>query len=500
SARSLPGTEGATYPFWSPDSRFLGFFADGKLKKVEVSGGPVLALCDAPDGRGGSWNRDGVILFEPHFREPLFRVPATGGKPTPVTLLDESRKETTHRFPSFLPDGKHFLYLAASHAVGTESELHAIYVSSLDPREKPRLLVNARSKPLYAAGHLLFVRQRTLMAQPFDAKSGKVTGDAFPVAENVQEDVGYFTAVFSVSENGVLAYQEGGGSTGLFQLAWFDRSGKQVEAMGTPADYWAPRLSHDNRRIASGISDPGDIWLQDLTRRVSTRVTFDPAHDGNPIWSPDDSRILFNSQRTGAGDLYQKAAAGTGADELLYSSNALKIPNDFSPDGRYMLFQALNPKTKWDLEVLSLPDRKVTAFLKTEFDEISGMFSPDGRWIAYASNESGRFEIYVQPFPGPGGKWQISTAGGTAPVWRRDGKELFYLALDRKLMAVEVKTGPAFEAGVARPLFQARLRNDPDREYDVSADGQRFLVNVPLAEETSPPITLVQNWTALLRK
>ncbi|MGH9316976.1 MAG: TolB family protein, partial [Thermoanaerobaculia bacterium] len=251
SARSLPGTEGATYPFWSPDSRFLGFFADGKLKKVEVSGGPVLALCDAADGRGGSWNRDGLILFEPHFREPLFRVPATGSKPTAVTRLDESRKETTHRFPSFLPDGKHFLYLAGSHAVGTESELHAIYLASLDPKEKPRLLVNARSKPLYAAGYLLFVRQRTLMAQPLDAKSGKVTGDAFPIAENVQEDVGYFTAVFSVSENGVLAYQEGGGSVGLFQLAWFDRSGKQVETMGTPADYWAPRLSHDNRRIAS---------------------------------------------------------------------------------------------------------------------------------------------------------------------------------------------------------------------------------------------------------
>ena len=497
-SRALAGTDGATYPFWSPDSRYIGFFADGKLKKIEASGGPALALCEAPDARGGTWNRDGVILFERHFREPLFRVAATGGEVTQVTKFDESRRETTHRWPSFLPDGNHFLYLAGSHSVGTESELHAIYLGSLDGKAR-RLLVNTRSKPLYAAGHLLFVRQKTLMAQPFDAQSGKLSGDAFPVAENVQEDPGFFTAVFSVSEGGILAYQEGGGNAGRYQPAWFDRSGKQLESVGSPGNTYTPRLSHDNRRIGFGLGDPGDIWLEDLARHVSTRLTFDPADDSDSIWSPDDTRIVFSSQRSGAGDLYQKAASGTGSDELLFSSKNLKIPTDISPDGRYVLFFDLNPKTKWDLMVLSLPDRKVTPFLQTEFDETLGMFSPDGHWVAYMSNESGRFEIYVQPFPGPGGKWQVSTAGGTAPVWRRDGKELFYLTPDRKVMALRVKTGVTFEAEVAKPLFEAHIRNDPDRQYDVSNDGQRFLINAPLGEETSPPITLVQSWTALLR-
>jgi eukaryotic-like serine/threonine-protein kinase len=497
--RALAGTEDGMYPFWSPDSRFIGFSAGGKLKKIEASGGPALVLCDAPDGRGGTWNKDGVILFEPHFREPLFRVPATGGKAVPATKFDESRKETTHRFPAFLPDGTHFLYLAGSHAVGTESELHAIYLGSLDGKP-PRHLVNARSKPVYAAGHLLFVRQKTLMAQPFDAKSGTLSGEAFPVVGNVQEDPGFFTAVFSVSDNGVLAYQEEGGTVDQHQFTWFDRTGKHLQAAGPKGNIFNPRLSHDGRRVAFGQGDPGDLWLEDLSRHVTTRLTFDPSDDSSPAWSPDDGRIFFMSQRSGGGDIYQKAASGTGTDELLFSSSVLKSPTSVSPDGRYLLFDALNPKTKWDVEVLSLPDRKVTPFLHSEFDENQGDFSPDGHWVAYASNESGRYEVYVQPFPGPGGKWQVSTNGGAFPVWRRDGKELFYVAPDRKLMAVAVRTGAVFEPETARPLFEVRLRNDPSRHYDASADGQRFLLNMPLGEETSPPIALVQNWTVLLRQ
>jgi Tol biopolymer transport system component/predicted Ser/Thr protein kinase len=498
-ARALAGTEDGMYPFWSPDGRFVGFSAGGKLKRIEASGGPALVLCDAQDARGGTWNRDGVILFEPHFREPLFRVPATGGKPAPATKFDESRKETTHRFPVFLPDGNHFLYLAGSHAVGTESELHAIYIGSLDGKP-PRHLVNARSKPLFAAGHLLFVRQKTLMAQPFDAKSGTLSGEAIPIVANVQEDPGFFTAVFSVSDNGVLAYQEEGGAADQHQFTWFDRAGKKLPAAGPKGNLWNPRLSHDGRRLLFAQGDPGDIWLEDLSRHVTTRLTFNPADDASAVWSPDDARIVFMSQRSGAGDIYQKAAAGTGADELLFSSNVVKNPTSVSSDGRSVLFDALNPKTKWDVEVLSLPDRKVIPFLHGEFDENEGEFSPDGHWVVYASNESGRYEIYVQPFPGPGGKWQISSAGGSNPVWRRDGKEIFYLAPDRKLMAVAVKTGVAFEPETPAPLFEVRLRNDPSRHYDVSADGQRFLLNVPQSDETSPPITLVQNWTVLLRQ
>jgi Tol biopolymer transport system component/tRNA A-37 threonylcarbamoyl transferase component Bud32 len=498
-ARELPGTEGAMYPFWSPDGRHVGFFAGGKLKKIEAASGPALVLCDAGDGRGGTWNREGVILFEPHFREPLFRVSAEGGKPAAVTKFDESRRETTHRFPLFLPDGKHFLYEAASHTVGTDSELHAIYFGSLDGTP-PRLVVNARSRPAYAAGHLLFVRQKTLMAQPFDSGSGKVSGEAFPIVENVQEDPGFYTAVFTISDNGVLAYQQSGGSADQYRLAWFDRAGKKVEELGAKGNVWAPRISHDGRRVAFTIGDPGDLWLEDLSRHVTTRITFDPADDNNPTWSPDDSRIYFLSMRSGGGDIYGKPSSGTGGDELAFSSSGVKAPASVSPDGRFLLFSALNPKTKWDLEVLSLPDRKASAFLKTDFDENLGNFSPDGKWITYASNESGRFEVYVQPFPGPGGKWQISSSGGTMPVWRRDGKEIFYLGADRKLMAVPVRTGDVFEPGTPVALFDARLKDDPDRHFDVSADGQRFLLTTPIGDETAPPITLVQNWTALLRR
>jgi eukaryotic-like serine/threonine-protein kinase len=497
-ARELAGTDGAMYPFWSPDSLHIGFFAEAKLKKIDAAGGPALALCDAADGRGGSWNRDGIIVFEPHFREPLFRVAATGGKPEPATKFDESRKETTHRFPFFLPDGKHFLYEAGSHTVGTESELHSIYMGSLTG-EAPKHLVNARSKGLYAAGHLLFVRQKTLMAQPFDPASGKLSGDPFPIVGNVQEDPGFFTAVFSVSDNGVLAYQEGGGNIDQFQLTWFDRSGKKMDTVGRRGNVFSPRISHDGRRVVFAVGDPGDVWVEDFARNVSTRLTFDPADDSYAVWSPDDSRVAFLSQRSGGGDLYGKSSSGTGSDELLFSSPVGKNPRCFSPDGRLLLFESLNAKTKIDQEVLSLTDRKVTPFLHSEFDEAQGDFSPDGRFVAYSSNESGRFEIYVQAFPGPGGKWQVSTAGGAAPVWRRDGKELFYIAPDHKLMAVAVRTGATFEAEAPQALFETRVREDPDRHYDVSADGQRFLIVTPLGSEATPPISLIQNWPVLLR-
>jgi Tol biopolymer transport system component len=251
--------------------------------------------------------------------------------------------------------------------------------------------------------------------------------------------------------------------------------------------------------VVFAVGDPADVWLEDIARHVSTRLTFDPADDSYAVWSPDDSRIVFGSQRTGGGDIYSKSSSGTGSDELLFSSPLGKIPRSFSPDGRFLLINVLNPKTKYDLDVLTLPERKVVPFLDSEFDELMGDFSPDGRFVAYTSNESGRFEIYVVPYPGPGGKWQISTAGGAAPVWRRDGKELFYLAPDRKLMAVGIKTGAAFEAEAPQPLFETRIREDPDRHFDVSADGQRFLLDSPLGDDSTPPITLVQNWTVLLR-
>jgi Tol biopolymer transport system component len=499
-AKPLPATADATYPFWSPDSRFVGFFADGKLKKIDVAGGPALSICDAPDARGGTWSRDGIIVFEPQFREALQRVVATGGKPLPVTKLDASRRETTHRWPWFLPDGRHFLFFSGSHSTGAESELDAIFVGSLD-EETPKLLVNARSNAAYAAGHLLFVRQKTLLAQPFDPKTLKLVGEAFPIAEKVQDDPGFFNAVFSVSDQGTLAYQESGGTTGLSELVWVDRSGKKIDVLGEPADYYEPRISPDGRRVAVGIGDPGDIWIYDVARRIRTRLTFAAADDFSSVWSPDGTRVAFSSVRSGAGDLYAKVASGTGADELLSSSKVFKVPNSWSPDGRYLAYFAGAPGWKADLWLLSLPDRKASPLLQTEFDEVAAAFSPDGRWLAYASNESGRYEIYVQPFPGPGGKWQVSTAGGLHPRWRRDGKELFYITSDGKVMAVEVRAGAAFESGTLQALFATSLKNAlGPPSYDASADGQRFLLSRPIGEESSPPITLVQNWPALLKR
>jgi eukaryotic-like serine/threonine-protein kinase len=501
-AKPLPGTADATYPFWSPDSRFVGFFADGKLKKIEVAGGPALSICDAPDARGGSWNRDGTILFEPSFREPIHRVSANGGKSVPVTKLDSSRSETTHRWPTFLPDGRRFLFFSGSHSTGTESELDAIFVGSLDG-EKPKLLVNARSNAAYAAGHLLFVRQKTLLAQPFDPKSLKLAGEAFPIIENVQDDPGFFSAVFSVSDQGTLAYQTASGSSGLSELTWVDRSGKRLDVLGDPADYFEPRISPDGRKVAVAIEDPGDVWIYDLARRVRTRLTFSGSDDFAPTWSPDSTRVAFSSQRTGSGDIYAKTASGTGADELLSTSKIFKVPNSWSPDGRYIAYIAFQgaPGSKADLWLLSLADRKASPILQSPFDELQGVFSPDGRWLAYASNESGRFEIYVQPFPGPGGKWQISTSGGIQPRWARGGKELFFIAPGGKIMSVEIQTSTIVEAGTPQVLFSVSLKNAPGPPYDVSSDGQRILLNRPIEEaSSSPPITLVQNWTALLKR
>ncbi len=495
-ARPLLGTDGAKYPFWSPDSRSLGFFAGGKLKKIEVTGGPPSTVCDAADARGGSWSRDGVIVFEPHFRLPLSRVAATGGKVSPVTTLDSARKETTHRWPHFLPDGQHFLYFSGSHSTGPESELDAIFVGSLDPKERPKLLVKARSQGIYAAGRLLFARQNTLLAQPFDVDTLTLEGNAVPIAEKIQDDPGFFNAAFSASDR-VLVYQESGGTSGFSELVWFDRAGKRLESVGEPADYWHPRLAPDGRRLTFQIGDPGDVWIQDLSRRVRSRLTFNPADDSSPIWSPDGTRIVFSSQRSGAGDLYSKLASGTGGEELIETSMTFKIPGSWSPDGRVIAFHQ-SSQSRPDIWLLSVSERKKTRLLEGDFDKGSPEFSPDGRWLAYTSTESGRPEIYVQPFPGPGGKWQVSTGGGQTPEWRSDGREIFYQSLDGKLMAVEVRAGSSFETEEPQVLFTVRAKSDPTRQYAASRDGQRFLVNVPSSGQHSPPITLVQAWSAAL--
>jgi Tol biopolymer transport system component/predicted Ser/Thr protein kinase len=504
-AQPLVGTDNPVYPFWSPDSRFLGFFADGKLKKIDASGGPPQTLCDAPVARGGTWNRDGVILFAPQPRIGLYRVSASGGVATPATQLDASRHESSHRWPWFLPDGRHFLYLAFGLGTATPTEGDGIFLGALDSAEK-RLLVSSRSNAAYVdPGYLLFLREGSLMAQPFDAKRLQLSGDGFPIVEHVQYDPLTASTAFSASDNGLLAYAAGTAG-GQSQAVWVDRSGKQLDTLTPPGALSSPRLSHDGRRVALAIQDSqgrGDIWIHDLARRVSSRFTFDPGDDFDPVWSPDDSRIVFSSSRKGIGDLYQKAATGAGSDEVLFASEDRKAASDWSRDGRFVVFSTQGTKTRTDVWTLSLADRKPAVFLQTDFIEGAGVLSPDGRWMAYTSNESGRAEVYVQPFPGPGGKWQVSRDGGAWPTWRGDGRELFFVSPspDRKVMAVDVKAGATFEAGDPKMLFPTRMKSaSGSREYDLTSDGRRFLVNSMVSEESIAPITLLQNWMAELKR
>ncbi len=537
-ARPLAGAEGANSPFWSPDSRFIGFFAGGKLKKVEVSGGPPQTLCDVPGpfGSGAAWSPGGVIVFGPGRGGPLHRVSAAGGPATPLTSLDQSDQEIGHRFPHFLPDGRHFLYAAGRGPQGAN-----IHLGSLDPQPVAKVVLkeSGRSGPpvfrFAAPGFLLFVRDNTLLAQPFDARRGEVSGDPFPVAEPAWD--------FSVSDNGLLAYRAGGrGVFGEAELVWFDRAGKAVGTVGDPGRYSSVRLSPDGKRVAAEAGDPQqsdrfatDIWVLDLTRGgLPSRFTFDPAGDVGPVWSPDGSRIAYTSGRGGRGSgvqkVYLKASSGAGNEELLLESKVQTRTYDWSPDGRFLLYSVEHQDTgapNRDLMALPLTgDRKPIPVLRTAFYESHGQFSPDGRWFAYTSNESGRWEVYVQPFLAgqdsqgtPGAKWRISAAGGQQPRWRRDGKELFYLAADRKLMAVPIKTSagrppqgqPILEPGAPQPLFETRVAGSARlgdnlglgaHYYDVSADGQRFLIisSAAAREDTPAPITVVLNWTAGLRR
>jgi Tol biopolymer transport system component len=507
-ARPLVGTEGANRPFWSPDSRFLGFFAGGKLKKIAVSGGSPQTLCEAPSGRGGTWNRDGMILFVPSTGERVYRVADSGGTASPVTRIDESGGEVGHTWPFFLPDGRHFLFVSYAARAPRLEDASSVFLASLDSNER-RLLFHARSNVAYVPmspaashGHLLFWQSGALLARPFDAKRLRLTGEAFPVAEQVRFVGASGAAIFSVSENGVLAYQASPHGE-LSQLLWFDRSGKQLEAVGPAADYFHPRLSHDGRRVAVAIIDPqtanSDIWVYDLGRRVSTRLTFGPGVNIFPVWSPDDERIVFDSNRKGFHNLYQRAVSGTGQDELLLSSATHKFPTDWSAVTGLIAFFTTLPAA--DIWTLSVADRKATPFLATPFQEGSPQFSPDGRWLAYGSTESGTPEVFVQTFPASGGKWQISTAGGFYPRWRRDGKELYYVAPDGELMAVEVAPGSGFAAGKPKPLFRTRIKVfDIGFQYDVSPDGSRFLINTLDENAATSSITVVQNWTAELRK
>jgi len=499
-AQPLAGTEGATFPFWSPDSRFIGFFADSKLKKIEASGGPPLTLCDAPQPRGGTWSREGVILFSPTFHSRVHRVSTAGGQATPVSTLNAGNGETTHRWPYFLPDGRHFLFLAGNPFTPFEQPSNAIMVGSLDSKET-RLLLHTHASAIYASGHILFLRQNTLMAQPFDAKRLEFTGDAFPIGDPVQEEPTNLKGAFSASESGSLTYLEGT-SGAPRQLIWLDRSGKQVGAIPGADTYDFPSFSPDGKRIAYTLA--WDVWSYDIVRGVKTRLTFRSASAAqanvSEVWSPDGRWIAYSCNHAEKFGLCRKPADGSGSEEILFEgTEQTRYPTDWSPDGKFLMYRELHQGI-WSIRVLPLNgERKPYPLQQAQFAQLSARFSPDAKWVAYCSNESGDFKIYVVPFPGPGGKWQVSAGSGCNPRWRRDGKELFYVSSDNKMIAADVRAnGSSFEVGALHTLFETRPSSSLAR-YDVTADGQRFVFSNELGQPNAA-ITLVENWDAELKK
>jgi serine/threonine protein kinase len=501
SAVALAGTEDATHPFWSPDGRSLGFFTQTTMKRVEASGGAPQKICDTAGGRGGAWSPDGVIVFSDTAATPLLRVPDSGGEPEPATRLNAARGETSHRYPSFLPDGRRFLFFAR----GSQREHQGIHVGSLGSLDT-RMVLKTEGLGVYSPpGYLLTVRQGTLVAYAFDEKSARAGDRPLRVAESVPVGAPPGYAPIAVSTNGLLAFS----STHLHgrELVWLDRAGRRLGNLSVAGDYSTPDLSPDEKRVAvsmrEGSKADTDIWLFDSARAAWSRFTFDPSNDRAPLWSPDGARILYASGSRGLLDLYEKPAGGAGEGRLVLATSSDKFPTDWSRDGRFLVYHTFGGKAAWDLWVLPVGGGKPSPFLASRFTEVQGTISPDGRWMAYASDESGRFETYVTEFPEKRGRWQISTNGGMQPTWRADGRELFYVGPDQALMSVEVGGTTDLEAAPPVPLFKANFPPSVPaywRYYVPSADGKRFLVAALLAEAGATPINVVLNWAAALKK
>jgi eukaryotic-like serine/threonine-protein kinase len=498
--KPIPDTEGAASPFFSPDGQWLGFFAGQKLKKVSVSGGSALTLGDTPFPFGASWDSQAIIAFAPSVGSSLQQVPDGGGTPQLLTRLENG--EINQRWPEFLPDGKAVLFTGApTNASWTNSQ---VAVQSVATGER-RNLIKGATYPRYAAsGHLVYAQVATLMAVPFDPQRLQVTGTAAPVVEGVLQSRTSGAAQYSLSATGSLVYIPGGVQVDQRRLLWVSRNGAEQPVAAPARAYVFPRLSPDGRRLGVGITEQeAQVWLYDLSRETLTRFTFEGTTNANSVWTPDGKRIAFQSNKEGAPNLFWQLADGSGGLERLITSEYNNFPMSWSPDGQLLAFVEVNPTTGYDIWVLRLGDRKAQPFLRTPFNESAPRFSPDGRWLAYISNESGRWEVYVQPYPGPGGKWQISTEGGTEPVWNRNGRELFYRS-GEKMMALDIATQPSFAAGKPRVLFEGRYNPAPGTgaNYDVSPDGQRFLMIKPResAEAAPTQINVVLNWFEELKR
>jgi Tol biopolymer transport system component len=507
----LRGTEGAdpSPPFWSPDSRFIGFGATRRLKRIDISGGPPMPICDATGTVSGSWNKNDEIIFAV---ATIMRVPASGGVPLAVTALDQSRNESRHVLPVFLPDGQHFLYTRISNTA-ENSGIAIGSINSAPAQQSSKLLVQTAFGAAYAPsrdphrGHLLFLRDQVLMKQTLDLDKLELTGEPSVLVEPIGT---YFNAgLFSVSMNGVLVYRTGISGTTDTQLTWFDSQGKPLGTVAEPAPFGQLSLSPDGSRAAMGRLDAqggSDIWIVDLQRNAISRFTFGSGTaSADPVWSPDSSRIIFQSNRTGVYDLYEKSTTGTDDGTLIQPSPYGKFPTSWSRDKRFLLYQTVSdPKRKNDIWVLPLEgDRKATPLLATEYEERGGQFSPDGHFVAYVSNKSGRPEVYVLGFSGKweGREWPVSKGGGGQPRWRRDGRALFYLSTDGTITQVEVNTSAGFQAGAVEPLFKVAFAvGPPGFAYDVTGDGKRFLIAVPIEHDTQTPFTVELNWESGTKK
>jgi eukaryotic-like serine/threonine-protein kinase len=496
----VEGTEGGMHPFWSPDGKWIAFFAQGKLKKVDVAAKSVQVICDAPNGRGGTWSKEGVILFTPDVFLGIYRVAATGGTPTEETKLDDTRAESSHRWPIFLPDGQHYIYLSANFA--GQFDKNAIFLGKLGTAER-HLLVPANSNAAYAEpGYLIYTQDNALVAQGFDLKTFTVTGDPHPLLKDIYYLPVLDLALFDASKDGTLVAQTGS-ALAISRLTWFDRAGKALGTVGPAGSYANPNLAPDGKKVAFDQRDGRviGIWMQDLKTEAVSRLTLHPSLNQVPVWSPDGKKIVFTSNRLLINKIFEKSSDGSGIERQISDVKAGRMVNpwDWSRDGKYLLL-----RNETELWYYSVAEDKSREYIKGPGVVRNAQFSPDGKYVAYATNETGDWEVYVSPFPEASSKWLVSHGGGEEPRWRADGKELFYVSSEGKLMAAGVKLGASFESTTPVALFQTRRRQKISSQdvfsYAVNEDGNSFLFNTLLDQRETPPLSIVLNWEAEMVK